>query len=142
MVSVMENTVLMQKIKELLRLKVRFALTSSVATLLDYGLYLALVYTILPPVSSNIISYSIAVLINFTLQKRFIFDLQRKVYAAFLLSIAVSLGGLLLSTGIIFSLSQMAFFSRYQFITKLVATALVFFYNFYLKRYAFEKRFL
>ena len=133
---------LKETISELFKLKFRFALTSAIATALDYGLYMVLVTWFFTPVISNIISYSIAVILNFTLQKRFIFTLERKVRTAFLLSVLVSLGGLLLSTGIIYALTQKAFFMEHQIITKLIATGLVFFYNFYLKRFVFEKRFI
>lgn len=130
------------KLKKLFLLKVRFAMTSSVATLIDYGLYIALVYTVFTPVPSNIISASCGMLVNFFLQKKFVFDLQRKVYHAFFMAIAVSLGGIALGTTIIWGLNHWPFFQVHQYVTKLCATGLVFFYNFYLKRYVFEKRFV
>jgi len=129
-------------LKKLFLLVVKFAITSSVATLIDYFLYLALVYLVLPPVPSNVISYSCGMVVNFFLQKRFVFDLRRKVYTAFLMAIAVSLGGLALSTFIIWGLNHWPFFQVHQYVTKLIATGLVFFYNFSLKRFVFEKRFL
>lgn len=129
------------QLKKLFLLKARFALTSSVATAVDYGLYLALVYTVLKPVPSNLISASCGMLINFMLQKKFVFHLQRKVHTAFLMSMAVSVGGIGLSTGIIYALNHLPFFQEHQYITKLLTTGTVFFYNFYLKRYVFEKRF-
>ncbi len=130
------------KLKRLVVLKLKFAATSSVATLVDYVLYLVLVNTIFSPVISNVVSYSCAMVINFIMQKRFIFSLQRTVSTAFVLSALVSLGGLAFSTLIIFLLNKVAFFQEYQFITKLCATGVVFFYNFYMKRYVFEKRFV
>lgn len=130
-----------QRIRELLRLKFKYAMASSVATLVDYSLYLFLFYTILPPVPSNIISYSCSVLVNFTLQRRYIFSLQRKASSVFLLAMLVSAGGLAISSGLIYGLNKIPFFHHYQFITKMVASGLVFFYNFYFKRYAFERRF-
>ncbi len=129
------------RLKRLLSLKLKFALTSSVATSVDYLLYLALVYTFLTPVLSNIIAYSVAVLVNFILQKQFIFSLERRLKTTFLLAMGVSLGGLLLGTSLIWFLIKVPFFDRYQFITKLCATGVLFFYNFYFKRYVFEKRF-
>lgn len=129
-------------LKKLFLLVVKFAITSSVATLVDYFLYLILVYWFLAPVPSNVISYSCGMVVNFFLQKRFVFDLRRKVYTAFFMAIAVSLGGLALSTFIIWSLNNWPFFQVHQYVTKLFATGLVFFYNFILKRFVFEKRFL
>jgi putative flippase GtrA len=130
------------KLRKLFLLKVKFAMTSSVATLLDYSLYLILVYTLLKPVPSNIVSASCGMIANFFLQKRFVFVLQRKLQSAFLLAILVSLGGIALGTAIIWGLNHFAFFQTHQYLTKLCATGLVFFYNFYLKRFAFEKRFI
>lgn len=131
-----------QKIKTLFFLKLKFAMTSVVATAIDYGLYLLLVYTLFEPVISNIISFSIAVIFNFILQKKFVFSLQRKLNTAFKIAMAVSAGGLMISTTLIYFLVKIEFFEVYQYITKLCATGVVFFYNFYLKRYAFEKRFI
>lgn len=73
---------IVEKLKKLFFLKVKFAMTSSVATLVDYGLYLALVYSVLSPVLSNIVSASCGMIVNFFLQKRFVFNLQRKVSTA------------------------------------------------------------
>ena len=128
--------------RTLFLLKAKFALSSLVATSVNIGLYMLLVNKVLPPVPSEVIAYSVAVIINFILQKRFVFDLRRKLSHAFWLSMLVSLGGLLLSTGIIYSLNLVEFFQDKQLITKLCAVGIVFFYNFYFKRYVFEKRFL
>ena len=128
------------KIKSLLILKTKFALSGLVATLVDYSVYLFLVYSFLNPAISNIISASCGMLINFLLQKKFVFILKRKALTVFQLSVLVSLGGIALSTFIVTCLSDLLFFSKHQYITKLCATFIVFFYNFYLKRYVFEKR--
>ncbi len=133
---------LRDRIVKLFALKAKFAMTSGVATAVDYGVYLTLVYFVFSPVVSNIISYSCGMIINFLLQKRFVFSLQRTASQAFILTLLVSMGGLALSTGIIYLFTQLPFFAKHQFITKLIATGMVFFYNFYLKRYVFEKRFL
>ncbi|GJM34708.1 MAG: hypothetical protein DHS20C18_37090 [Saprospiraceae bacterium] len=117
-------------------------MTSSVATAVDYVLYLVLVRNWLAPVPANVISYSVGMVINFLLQKRFVFTLQRSVSKAFGLAILVSLGGMVLSTGIIYLLSRVDFFVDRQYLAKLSATGIVFFYNFYLKRFVFEKRFI
>lgn len=130
------------KLKDLFLLKAKFAMTSAVATTLDYVVYLSLVNRVFSPALSNVISYSCGMVLNFILQKRFVFDLQRSVSKAFMLSMLVSLGGMGLSTLIVSSLSKIDFFDTRQYITKIIATGMVFFYNFYLKRYVFEKRFI
>ena len=55
----------------------KFATTSLVATTVDYTLYLLLVDRVLAPEWANIVSYSTSAVINFLLQRRFIFDLRR-----------------------------------------------------------------
>ena len=138
----MEIKNIWNKFKDLFLLKAKFAMTSAVATTLDYVVYLSLVNRVFSPAISNVISYSCGMVLNFILQKRFVFDLQRSVSKAFALSMLVSLGGMGLSTLIVSGLSTVDFFDTRQYITKIIATGVVFFYNFYLKRYVFEKKFI
>ena len=130
-----------EQVKKLFSLKLKFAATSSIATAVDYFLYLILVYTVLTPVYSNIISGVIGIGVNFYLQKRFVFDMRRKLSTTFLIAMCVSAGWLGLMTLIVHYLSQIPFFNVHQYLTKLIATGVGFFYNFYFKRFAFEKRF-
>lgn len=119
--------------------KLKFALSGSIATAVDYFLYIVLV-GFLVPVVSNVISYSIAVIVNFVLQKTFIFDLRRKVASTFMMSIVFSIIGLGVSTLMIYWFNRANLFGSNQYLIKLVVTGIVFFYNFYSKRYAFERR--
>jgi putative flippase GtrA len=119
--------------------KLRFAASSSVATLADYLLYLLLVTT-LSPVVSNLISASTGMVINFILQKRYIFQLKRRLYVAFGISLFSSVVGIGIGTLLIWLLNQFSFFAAHQYVTKALVTGLVFFYNFYMKRFAFERK--
>jgi len=47
---------------------------------------------------------------------------------------------LLISTGIIYWLNLYPFFAERQYLTKILATGMIFFYNFYTKRFIFERR--
>jgi putative flippase GtrA len=76
------------------------------------------------------------------IQKRYIFKLERKAGIVFLLSAAVSVIGIGLSTLFIYLLNNFEFFYGHQFITKAIVVIIIFNYNFYFKRFAFEKRFL
>jgi putative flippase GtrA len=129
-------------LKKLFILKAKFASSSAVATVVDYTLYIVLVKNLFSPVVSHIISASTGMLINFFLQKRYIFQLNRKVSHAFIMSIGVSIGGILLGSLFIYLLNKIAFFADNQYITKLLVTGAIFFYNFYFKRYSFEKKFI
>lgn len=126
-------------LKDFIVPKLKFAATSLTASLFDYVLYQILVHTLLSPVPSNIISSSCSMVINFFMQKRFIFILKRKVYKAFFLSVTFSIIGILTSTTFIYLLNQNTFFAGNQYLTKFVVMSVIFFYNFYMKRFAFEK---
>jgi putative flippase GtrA len=136
-----------ERLKELFLLKFRFALTSSVATLVDIGLFNIFSYLVFSHLEnratiSHVLSFSIAVIVNFYLQRKFIFEMKRTFNKTFLLALLVSLVGLILSTLLIKYLDTFPFFHLYQFITKLVVTGIFFFYNFYFKRYVFERKFI
>ena len=121
-------------------MKVKFAMSSSVATLVDYVLYQVLVRYLFSPVVSNLVSATVGMVINFFLQKKYIFELKRSVNIAFIISLLVSVGGIGISTIIIHFLNKSEMLAGNQYIIKAIATGTVFFYNFYLKRFAFEKR--
>ena len=120
--------------------KLRFAGTSSIATVVDYGLFLILAYSGMSKVHSNLISATCGFLVNFVLQRKYIFESRRKVRTSFLISLGFSLIGISISTFFIYLLSQIPFFDLYPFITKLLVTGIMFFYNYYTKQIAFEKR--
>lgn len=136
-----------QKLKELFFLKFKFALTSSVATLVDIGLFNIFSYLVFSHLEnratvSHVISFSIAVLVNFYLQRRFIFEMKRTLNKTFLLALSVSLVGLILSTFFIRFLDSFPFFHQNPYLSKFVVVGVFFFYNFYFKRYVFEKKFV
>ncbi|NND08942.1 MAG: GtrA family protein [Saprospiraceae bacterium] len=120
--------------------KAKFASTSLLATIVDYTLYLALYYAGLGKISSNIISASCGFLVNFFLQKKFIFALKRKVRTTFLLSMSFSIIGIAVSTLLIYWISKIEFFDDHQYVTKGIVTGIMFFYNYYTKQIAFEKK--
>jgi putative flippase GtrA len=117
-------------------------MSSSVATLVDYVLYQVLVRYLFSPVVSNLVSATVGMVINFFLQKKYIFELKRSVNITFIISLLVSVGGIGISTIIIHFLNKSEMLAGNQYIIKAIATGTVFFYNFYMKRFAFEKRFI
>ena len=119
---------------------IKFAGSSSIATAIDYGLYLFLVGQALSPVVSNIISATTGFLVNFLLQKKFIFALNRKTHHALGISAMFSGIGIALSTTLIWLFIKIPFLEKHQYITKLIVIGIVFFYNFFTKRFAFERR--
>jgi putative flippase GtrA len=128
-----------EKIEQFVYPKIKFASTSLIATILDYIIYLTLVYSGFNKVYSNVISASIGFLVNFFLQKKFIFTLRRKAHHTFLISMSFSTAGIGISTLFIFLFNKNVFLDHHQYITKLLVMGIMFFYNFYTKRIAFEK---
>lgn len=128
------------KLKSLLQLLLKYAASAGLATLVDYALFFALIEGLqFSATMAQPFAYMAGVLVNFVLQKRFVFDLKRSVWSAFGLALLVSLGGLLLSTGIIYLLDNwVPFFQQRHFWAKLLTTGIVFFYNFSFKRLVFE----
>lgn len=115
----------------------RFAATSLIATLVDYFLYLFLVVHLVPVVS-QLISSGVGMIINYFLQKRFVFQGgSRSDRMAFLLSIVFSLVGIGLGAGMVYLLNFIPFFQETQWVTKAIVIGLVFFYNYATKKIAF-----
>ena len=120
--------------------KIKFALTSSVATIADHLLFILLIYLDFKIVVSNFLSQFVGMIINFALQKQFVFELKRKQSVAFAISLCFSIIGLFLGSLLIKILSTLPIFFQYPYLAKIIVTGIIFFYNFYTKRIAFEKK--
>lgn len=130
-----------QRLTELVGKKARFAVGGGLATGIDYLIYFPLFANGVAPAKAQIMAYSVSVIFNFLFQKFFVFEQKGSTRSTFLYSMLVSVGGLGISTALIYALNQIDFFHQYQLLTKLLTTGIVFFYNFYCKRYVFERRF-
>lgn len=135
---------LIDQLKSLLQLKLKYAASAGIATAVDYAIFFGLKNALhFSATLAQPFAYAAGVLVNFVLQKRFVFELKRSVWSAFGLALLVSLGGLLLSTGIIYVLdTHFPFFQQNALLAKLLTSGIVFFYNFYLKRLVFEGKFI
>jgi putative flippase GtrA len=120
--------------------KVKFAGASAIATSVDYGLYLLLLGYKIDPVLAHAISYSCGMVTNFTLQKQFIFELNRPISSAFLFSASFATGALFLGTGLMKMFLEIPFFAEMPVAAKVLTTGMLFLYNFYTRRFSFEKR--
>ena len=132
------------KIKELFFLKIKYALASATATSVDYGLYYILFHFLdFSKILSNFISYPVGVVFNFFLQKTFIFSMTRELKTTFGLAMMVSAGGWAMNATLFYLLMKIEFFQNggWHWVAKIIVNAIIFFYNFYGKRYVFEKRF-
>ena len=121
-------------------LQAKFFTSSVIATGVDYALFFLLDWTIFDPVTAHAISYPIAVVVNFYLQKRFIFSLKRSTRAAFAISMIFSAIGWGLGVAMMFFLVKIPLLAQWPVLAKIIVTGVLFFFNFYTKRYAFEGR--
>lgn len=119
----------------------KFLTSSIIATGVDYMLWFILKWKLFDPATAHYISYPIAVLLNFYLQKRFIFEQKRNTQDAFVISMIFSIAGWGFSSLMMYLLLKIPLFILYPVIAKIITTGVLFFYNFYTKRYAFEGRF-
>jgi len=130
------------KIFDLLKLKLQFGFASLLATGIDYTVFLVLVNINIQAVTAHYISASIGMLVNFIVQNKYVFLRERALLNVFVLSMAVSIFGIVLGGFLMGWIQKFTFWNSHLYLAKLLVTGSVFFYNFYLKRYAFEKRFI
>lgn len=131
------------KVTKLFLLKGKYATASLVATLLEYGLYSLFIYGMaISKTPAHIMSFGIAMVANFLLQRYFVFKLKRPVMKVFAMAMGFSIVGLLLSSLIFSTLIKVPFLEQNHYLAKMMTSGTIFFYNFYLKRFSFEKKFV
>lgn len=120
----------------------KFFTSSVLATAVDYALFFLLDWTVFDPVMAHTISYPVAVVVNFYLQKRFIFNLKRSTRSAFVISMVFSGIGWGLGVAMMIMLLKIPVLESIPVLAKILVTGVLFFFNFYTKRFAFERRIL
>ena len=138
------------RIKAFLIPKLKFAGTSSIATAIDYGLTFLLMNVFGLQITqtwgginfklANTFGVAAGMLSNFVLQKRFVFSTERNIYLIFLMTVLFSLFGFLLNQWLFSFLREtIEILASHTFVTKVIVTGLMFLFNFYTKRFSFEK---
>ena len=120
--------------------RAKFAMISTVATIVDLLVYAIIIYYIFASsfhASSRIqmtVATAIAALfgmvVNFFLQKKYVFSLKRSLGEAFMLSILVSAGAIILEALIVYFLAQIDFFHSsllMKMVPKIIAMIIIFF---------------
>ena len=130
------------KVTALVKRGFRFGLTSGAATLVDFLLFRFVFYFIFPIFYAEILANLVGMVINFILQKRFVFNMKRKQWAAFGLALGTSIIVMLIGAFTIQKLEGIPWFKDHITITKILVIGMKFVFNFFLKQWAFEKRFL
>jgi putative flippase GtrA len=140
--------------RKLFRLFGKFAVTAALAAVVNFAVFNALFYWGFSldemakdsvefrrgSVIADMIAYASGVLFNYMLHKRFIFEQKRSASATFILYILVSAGGIAISAGLTWMFVKLPFFAHHPQLMKITTMGLVFIYNFFSKRFAFEKR--
>ncbi len=129
-------------IKKLFILKAKYATASATATAVDYLLYFILLQFGFTKTLANFTSYPVGVVFNFMLQKKYIFSMKRGLRKTFLLAMLISAGGWAMNTTLFGLFMQVPFLETYHWFAKILVNGIIFLYNFYGKRYVFEKRFI
>jgi putative flippase GtrA len=75
--------------------------------------------------------------VNFILQRKWVFNAKRGLKTSFILSILFSMGGIFLGGLLIYLLMYFSFFATHPLVAKIVAIGILFFYNFVTKKIAF-----
>lgn len=126
--------------KETIKRMVFFGGVSSIATLLDFVLFRFVFYYVLPLFWAEILASLIGMVLNFFLQKKYVFELKRKSYTAFFLSLLFSLIILFFGGFILTQLTKIELFATYISLAKLSTMGIKFLFNFFSKQWVFEKK--
>jgi putative flippase GtrA len=118
--------------------KIPFAITGLVATSVNFGMYLLLVDRFLPYLPATMIAYASGVVLNFFMHRYFVFDLNRSASKAFGITLITSGIGLTLDALIVSGLHRSNIYGEREWLIKGTAMGILFFYNYYSKKYAFE----
>lgn len=131
-----------EKVTKTLYPKLKFGAGSIVSTGVDYSVFFFLLETtsFLPVASIQAIAQSSGMLTNFFLQRNYIFSKERSLISSFVWSISFSLISIVLSSILVHFLYGMTFFFDHPIIMKIGVSTLFFFFNFYTKQFAFEKK--
>lgn len=123
--------------------KIKFAGTSGIATAVDYLVFISLFNLIgLTDGISQAVAVACGMITNFILQKKFVFSSKRRIWSIFLLSVGFSVLGYFLNLWLFASIQKVVvLFSEHKILAKLCVTGIMFIYNFYTKRFSFEKSF-
>jgi len=92
------------------------------------------------PSISHVISYSSGMVINFTLQKIFVFNQVHRTRNVIIIVTLFFVLGLIWSSVFVHFITQINFFMNKQPITKSIVIGMLFFYNYFTRRIAFEGR--
>ena len=111
----------------------RFLVVSVIVTTVDYLLFFSL-YRLTGILAAHVLSYSGAILLSFSLQKRYVFQKTRQTHIAFAGVLGFSIVGV--AFGYLLLAGYLWLFGS-VLLAKVLMTISMFFYNFFSKKFAF-----
>lgn len=133
-----DSTNTIEKLQTLIRSIIKFGLVSGLATICDFALFTFVLTKVLPVFWAELGAAFVGMIINFFMQKRFVFMLNRKAYQAFFLSITTSVLLMVLGAFAMKGLTEIAFFATHLVIAKILIMGSKFLVNYFTKRWVFE----
>lgn len=127
--------------KELFKKMLKYAGVSYVGTVVDFLLFRFAFFYWFPLFYAELFASFIGMIINFFLQKKYVFTPSRNAYFAFGLSILSSFIVMSLGAFLITQLIKLPLFESFITLAKIGVIGIKFLLNFFTKRWIFEKRF-
>jgi len=119
---------------------VKFGLSSALGTLVDFVLFTFVFLNFFPLFYAELSAALCGMTVNYFMHRYFVFEMQRKAYAAFFLSIAFSLMVMMFGGYLLTFLASFSFFATYIIAAKLIVMGVKFGLNYLSKRWIFEKK--
>jgi len=118
------------------RQKVKYLISSIIVTSVDYLIFIV-AFKVVGLIIANTLSYVVALNLSFNIQKRYIFKTERNITTAYMYIVIFAIIGVIISTTTLYVLN---YFLRNIILAKVILIIIMFYYNFYSKKYAFNDK--
>jgi len=118
------------------RQKVKYLISSIIVTSVDYLVFIV-AFKVVGLIIANTLSYVVALNLSFNIQKRYIFKTERNITTAYIYIVIFAIVGVIISTTTLYVLN---YFLRNIILAKVILIIIMFYYNFYSKKYAFNDK--
>ncbi|KGF01255.1 MAG: GtrA family protein [Actinomyces urogenitalis] len=129
----------MERYSPLVHQFARFLVVGGISFSIDYGIFTLLFTLGVPHLVASMVSFTISLVVNYWLSRRFVFEVNEEVSIAreFTAYVGLNVIALGLNTGVLYVCSDLMRMS--PFIGKIIATAIVLVYNFISRKILLER---